>query len=444
MKMQRETNSNVAIACTTRTTLFSFLVINFIMLQLLVQNNLSMPMRSTSISQNEDDMSMVNATIANETNEDRKSNQMFQTTFQFPSVEERIEFYMGSWHTKNLTIPSPDSSSSESLLCKDLYIATPKSEIKPETTTFYSLTTLQKRYQMPKLFHSVYLKDTANILSHVESRIDQEKEDEERYVMLKPGDGYSTDEHKPVVAKTRRYEKQKEDQGEDYYRPIVWPIRLKYHFTDKLNALQKIKDSGKDTPWEKKKEVVVWRGVCTGVKGIHTSKGFRLEFTQKHKDNEQKKVDIAMINSCRNFEIAKNITVDPSFFRPRMSMEKLLEHKYLLNLEGNDVSTGLKWMLASSSVVFMPTPSAVSFAMESKLVPYVHYVPVKDDGSDLLEQLEWAKKNDDRCRWISEQASAYMNDLWLSAQAQKDLILIKHMMGNIYYEKFNKALSVCH
>ena len=93
-----------------------------------------------------------------------------------------------------------------------------------------------------------------------------------------------------------------------------------------------------------------------------------------------------------------------------------------LNLEGNDVSTGLKWMLGSNSVVFMPSPStAITFAMESKLVPYIRNVPVKRDGSDLLGQLEWG--------WISEQATKYIENLWTSEQAQKDLIVI----SNIYW-----------
>ena len=38
---------------------------------------------------------------------------------------------------------------------------------------------------------------------------------------------------------------------------------------------------------------------------------------------------------------------------------------------------GLKWQLASNSVVFMARPSVVSFLMEDELVPYVHYIPVK-------------------------------------------------------------------
>ena len=46
-------------------------------------------------------------------------------------------------------------------------------------------------------------------------------------------------------------------------------------------------------------------------------------------------------------------------FQPAISERRLLQYKYLLSLEGNDVATGLKWMMLSDSVVFMPVRSEV-------------------------------------------------------------------------------------
>ena len=360
----------------------------------------------------------------------------FTTNFTFPTVEERIEYYMGSWYHKNLPVPT----SSDSPLCKGLYVASSKSEIVPQRDTLYSFTDLQHRHLMPGFWQSVYLEDAANILTHVESSSGQKKQ-EERYVILKPGDGYSPNAHKPVVAKTRRREEEKELRGEEYHMSIIWPIRLKYHFSAIKEKLHKINQ----THWSKKKEMVVWRGACTGYDPVGTTSTgrARLMFVAKHKHNMKNGIDVAFDKRCP-FKEKGEININTSFYRRNLSMDMLLKYKYILSLEGNDVSTGLKWMLASNSVVFMPPPTALSFAMESKLVPYVHYVPVKRDGSDLLSQLEWAKKNDEKCKWISEQATSYMESLWLSDQAQKDLIIIKHMMGKMYHEKFNKALAVCH
>lgn len=51
------------------------------------------------------------------------------------------------------------------------------------------------------------------------------------------------------------------------------------------------------------------------------------------------------------------------------------------------MATGLKWMLASNSVVFMPPRRFESWAMESLLKPWVHYVPIRRDTRDLLERV---------------------------------------------------------
>lgn len=51
------------------------------------------------------------------------------------------------------------------------------------------------------------------------------------------------------------------------------------------------------------------------------------------------------------------------------------------------MATGLKWMLASNSVVFMPPPRFESWAMESLLKPWAHYVPIRRDTRDLLERV---------------------------------------------------------
>ena len=41
---------------------------------------------------------------------------------------------------------------------------------------------------------------------------------------------------------------------------------------------------------------------------------------------------------------------------------------------------------------------------ESGLEPYVHYVPVKRDMSDLISQIEWARQNDDKAQEIVKNA----------------------------------------
>lgn len=94
--------------------------------------------------------------------------------------------------------------------------------------------------------------------------------------------------------------------------------------------------------------------------------------------------------------------------RPHLSMAQLLGSKFLLVLEGNDVSSGLKWILASQSVPIMPTPTVESWACEAMLRPFVHYVPVASDLSDLAEVHAWCRDNDAACRDIAHAGQVFM------------------------------------
>ena len=131
------------------------------------------------------------------------------------------------------------------------------------------------------------------------------------------------------------------------------------------------------------------------------------------------------------------------YMKGTMAMEAQLRYKYLLSIEGNDVATGLKWQLASNSVVFMTKPQTVSYAMEDLLVPFVHYIPLKDDYSNVLEMLEWARSNDDKCQWISEQATEFMNRLWISERARMENEVVMASLSRRYERQFGQALQSC-
>jgi hypothetical protein len=95
-------------------------------------------------------------------------------------------------------------------------------------------------------------------------------------------------------------------------------------------------------------------------------------------------------------------------FKGTLSIPEMLQCKYLLCLEGNDVSTGLKWMLKSNSCVLMCKPRVESWLMEGLLQPFVHYVPIHNNFDNLDEMIEWCKVNDDRCKEIAQNGSKWM------------------------------------
>lgn len=97
------------------------------------------------------------------------------------------------------------------------------------------------------------------------------------------------------------------------------------------------------------------------------------------------------------------------FMKPPMSMDELLKHKYIISAEGNDVATNTIWILASGSLLVMPLPTVETWGLESQLTPYVHFLPVKKDWSDLQRQVDWAEAHPARCERIIRNANSFID-----------------------------------
>jgi hypothetical protein len=186
---------------------------------------------------------------------------------------------------------------------------------------------------------------------------------------------------------------------------IVTKMNSIRHFDD-LKNVKKI-----DIPFEQKKNVVIWRGATTGY-------GFGNEIPYRSVSREvliekycnqkslQNGIDVGLTKLIQGAE--KNPKDYKKFIKPFMTRKQLLENKYILSVEGNDVATNLKWIMCSNSVLLMPKPQIESWIMESHLIPYVHFVPIMDDFSDLQTQLIWCNRNQKKCLKIIKNARKFI------------------------------------
>lgn len=71
------------------------------------------------------------------------------------------------------------------------------------------------------------------------------------------------------------------------------------------------------------------------------------------------------------------------------------QFKYIIDLPGHTYSTKLYWMLFLKRPLFL-VPPILSFAWEKHLQPWVHYIPIKPDFTDLVDHFEWAESNPDK------------------------------------------------
>lgn len=95
--------------------------------------------------------------------------------------------------------------------------------------------------------------------------------------------------------------------------------------------------------------------------------------------------------------------------RPKISLWKHLDYKYILAIEGVDVASNLKWIMSSNSLPLMPRPRYETWFMEGKLVAGVHYVEIAEDYSDLLDKMNYYTAHPTEAVAISQAAHAYID-----------------------------------
>ena len=94
--------------------------------------------------------------------------------------------------------------------------------------------------------------------------------------------------------------------------------------------------------------------------------------------------------------------------------------KYILNLEGHTAAFRLAYELSSNSVVLL-AGSEWKLWYSNLLKPYVHYVPVKKDLSDLCNIIDWCRRNDQKCLQIIKNANEFY-DKYLGVEGILDYL----------------------
>lgn len=163
--------------------------------------------------------------------------------------------------------------------------------------------------------------------------------------------------------------------------------------------------------WQTKKEMAVFRGSSTG-SGVTPETNQRLkalELSEQYPSH----LDVGIVKwntrprkhisskFLETIERQKYDTVEP------MSLQEQADsYKYILDLEGHVAAYRLSYELSCGSVVIL-ADSRWKMWYSEYIKPFVHYVPVKWDLSDLIEKIEWCRANDDECMRIASNAKKF-------------------------------------
>jgi hypothetical protein len=238
----------------------------------------------------------------------------------------------------------------------------------------------------------------------------------------------------PIMVKTRLAQSvYAERYGNlmDTYPPILGMYEIHRHYNDHFYETD---DLWERIPWNMKRNALIWRG---------SSSGRRREVIEQYIDYPDRDVMDVAFSEILKVHQGKLPRPDSHYLRSEMSVRRLLSYKYLLVLEGWGMASGLKWMLYSNSVVFMAPPTKTSWAMEEKLVPYVHYVPLWQNYSNLPQQLEWARTHDEESFKIALFSRHYMERLVTSSHAHNETIEILLGIDEMYQQLYGATLQQC-
>ena len=155
--------------------------------------------------------------------------------------------------------------------------------------------------------------------------------------------------------------------------------------------------------WSNKKSIVFWRGGTSGLD--------RPSIRMKVVDALFNKLntDVKLIK-WGNWENEKNV---PEYhFGERVGIDKHIEYKYILIIDGNMIASNHQWVFGSGCVPIMITHPDNNYWFKKFLKEMYHYVPVKYDLSDLEEKINWLINNDDKAHQIAKNALHFSNTVF--------------------------------
>jgi len=203
------------------------------------------------------------------------------------------------------------------------------------------------------------------------------------------------------------------------------------------------------TSWINKIPTAVFRGSSTGCgTTIESNNRLKLSKLSSTFGNDQEDnipfLDAGITSwnlrprKLKNEKYLKTININslPISLVDKLTPEQQSHYKYIVNVDGHVTAFRLSYELNMGSVILL-VKSKWKIWYSDMLIPYKHYVPIKEDLSDLLDRIKWCKKNDDKCEEIAKNArqfyETYLNKKGILDYLQKTFTDLKKVIGNYQY-----------
>jgi len=180
--------------------------------------------------------------------------------------------------------------------------------------------------------------------------------------------------------------------------------------------------------WKMRKQLAFWRGTTTGRRVGESWRNLprlRLCELADQSDNQYLfDVGISSFAQLSKKEV-EEIKV-AGYERNFLPISASAHFKYQIDIDGNSNAwAGLFQKLLSESVVLkVASPHNFRQWYYDQLIPWVNFVPIKTDMSDLVEKIEWLINHDDEAIEIGVRGKKIASKLTYDAELKKALINI--------------------
>lgn len=174
-------------------------------------------------------------------------------------------------------------------------------------------------------------------------------------------------------------------------------------------ASQDITQDAAIPSWEEKKAQLIWRGGP----GQHPPEGFAVSLSPEdpHCLTRIRLCDLAtkhpdLIDAKFTYLEAAYDSLS-RFLGGFVPFESQIQYKYQMQIDGYSCAYSTSgWKLFTNSLMFKEDSNHIQWYY-NELKPYVHYIPVKEGLTDLLDQIQWAMMHDDEAEKIAREAREF-------------------------------------
>jgi len=164
------------------------------------------------------------------------------------------------------------------------------------------------------------------------------------------------------------------------------------------------------TPWEKRIDIPFWRGATTDMPYTESGWDYRprarlVLFSLNHPDVVNARfshpawLEDSMLNYFKELEIIGDWRAVPLW----------IDYRYLLAVDGVAFPGCFNWELLSGSTTLKQDSEFIEWFYQA-LQPFVHYVPYKEDCSDLEEKVQWLRTHQQEAKQIAQNALDFAID----------------------------------